>query len=163
AGFHPHDPRKIQDKIPVERCVEILSELKPKFIHHPKAKELIQAILAERGSDMKKTYLDVTRLLTAFPSDFLSSGIAYAFHPHRDTWYSAPFSQINWWLPVYDIVPENCLALHPKYWNQPIKNSSRDYNYYRWNKESRGSAAKQIKSDTRKQPRAEEPIELDPQ
>ena len=55
------------------------------------------------------------------------------------------------------------MALHPRYWSQPIKNGSRAYNYYRWNKESRASAAKQIKTDTRKQPHAEEPMELDPQ
>ena len=36
TAFQPHDPRKIQDKMPVERCVEILAELKPKFIHHPR-------------------------------------------------------------------------------------------------------------------------------
>ena len=54
------------------------------------------------------------------------------------------------------------MAFHPKYWTRPIKNGSRDYNYYRWNKESRASAAKQIKTDTRKQPHAEEPMELDP-
>jgi hypothetical protein len=76
AAFDPYDPRKIHAKIPVERCVEILAELKPKFIHHPKSKELIQGILSERGCDLKKTYFDVPRLRTAFPSDYLSSGIA---------------------------------------------------------------------------------------
>jgi hypothetical protein len=44
-----------------------------------------------------------------------------------------------------------------------VKNSSREYNYYRWNKESRASAAQQIKTDTRKQPHAEEAMKLDPQ
>ncbi len=95
--------------------------------------------------------------------DYLTAGLAYAFHPHRDTWFSAPASQLNWWIPVYDIRPENTMAFHPKYWSQPVRNSSRDYNYYIWNKESRGQAAKQIKTETRKQPQAEEPIELEPQ
>jgi hypothetical protein len=94
--FHPHDPRKIHDNMPVERCVEILANLKPRFIHHARSKELIQGLLAERRCDLEKTYFDVPRLRTAFPSDYLASGIAYAFHPHRDTWYSAPFSQLNW-------------------------------------------------------------------
>ena len=55
------------------------------------------------------------------------------------------------------------MAFHPRYWTQPLKNSSCDYNYYRWNKESRSAAANQIGSDTRKQPTAEERMELDPQ
>ena len=63
-------------------------------------------------------------LRTAFPGDYLKSGIAYAFHPHRDTWYSAPFCQINWWMPVYAIGSENCMAIHPRYWTQPLRNSS---------------------------------------
>jgi hypothetical protein len=163
AAFYPYDPRKIQEKVPAERCVEILAELKPKFIHHPRSKELIQALLAECGCDLDKTYFDVPRLRTAFPSDYLSSGIAYAFHPHRDTWYSAPFSQINWWMPVYEISPENSMAFHPRYWDTPVSNSSHTYNYYEWNRKSRHNAAQHIKADTRIQPRPQVPLEPDPQ
>jgi hypothetical protein len=162
-AFAPHDPIKAQFDMPPGEYAAILEKLKPKFIHHPTSKKLIQELLRELGCDLAKTYFDVPRLRTATSDNYLTSGLAYAFHPHRDTWYSAPQCQINWWIPVYDIVPENCMAFHPKYWTQPIKNGSRDYNYYRWNKESRASAAKQIKTDTRKQPHAEEPMELDPQ
>ena len=37
-AFAPHDPEIAQDSIPVEKYVEILAELKPKFIHHPRAR-----------------------------------------------------------------------------------------------------------------------------
>ncbi len=84
-------------------------------------------------------------------------------HPHRDTWFSAPPCQLNWWLPVFDIRKENTMAFHPKYWGQAVRNSSREYDYYKWNKESRREASKQIKVDTRKQPQAEEALELDSQ
>jgi hypothetical protein len=162
AVFRPHDPLKIHESMPVEKCVEILADLKPKFIHHPKSKELIQGMLAERGCDPDKTYFDVPRLRTAFPSDYLTSGIAYAFHPHRDTWYSAPACQINWWMPVYEIYPENCMAFHPRYWDEAVPNSSSTYNYYVWNRNSRLSAAQHIKSDTREQPRPQVPLTPDP-
>ena len=161
--FAPLDPCKIQEASSAEQVAEILAVLKPKFIHHPKAKEYIQGMLVELGCDLKKTYFDVPRLRTAFPGDYLKSGIAYAFHPHRDTWYSAPFCQINWWMPVYAISSENCMAIHPRYWNEPIRNSSSEYNYYKWNMESRHNAAQHVKHDTRVQPRPEEPVELDPQ
>jgi len=162
-AFSPYEPTKAQFKMPVEKYASILAELKPKFIHHPTCKKLIQSMFLELGCDPEKTFFDVPRLRTSTSDNYLTSGLAYAFHPHRDTWYSAPQCQINWWLPVYDIVLENCLAFHPKYWAQPIKNSSRNYNYYRWNKESRAAAAQQVKTDTREQPKPEEPIELDPQ
>jgi hypothetical protein len=162
-AFAPHEPTKAQFEMSPEEYVSVLEVLKPKFIHHPTCKKLIQELLSEFGCDSAKTYFDVPRLRTATSDNYLTSGLAYAFHPHRDTWYSAPQCQLNWWIPAYDIVPENCMAFHPKYWTQPIKNGSGDYNYYRWNKESRSSAAKQIKTDTRKQPHAEEPMELEPQ
>jgi hypothetical protein len=163
AAFHPHDPRRVQESLPVERCVEILADLKPKFIHHPRCKELIRGMLAERGCDPDKTYFDVPRLRTAFPSDYLSSGIAYAFHPHRDTWYSAPFSQVNWWMPVYDVCADNVMAFHPKYWDTAVRNSSDSYNYYEWNRTSRQNAAQHVKADTRVQPKAQVPVEQNPQ
>ena len=162
-AFAPHDPKMAQFKMSPEEYAAVLATLKPKFIHHETSKALIQSILKELGCDLQKTYFDVPRLRTATSDNFLTSGLAYAFHPHRDTWYSAPQCQINWWLPVYEIAPANCMAFHPRYWDQPVKNSSREYNYYRWNKESRAAAASQIRSDTRKQPHAETPMELDPQ
>ena len=73
--------------------------LKPKFIHHPDSKKHIQQMLRDTGCDLEKTYFDVPRMRTATSDDYLTTGIAYAFHPHRDTWYSAPLCQINWWLP----------------------------------------------------------------
>ena len=102
------------------------------------------------------------RLRCAFPSHYLTTGIAYAHHPHRDTWYSAPMCQFNWWSPIYEFVAENGMAFHPRYWNEGIRNGSRDFNYYRWNAEGRKNAAQHIGRDTRVQPHAEEPLELDP-
>jgi hypothetical protein len=162
-AFAPLDPREAQDALEVEQYVAILADLKPKFIHHPKSKQLIQQMLTEFGCDLDRTYFDVPRMRTATHGGYLTAGLAYAFHPHRDTWYSAPMCQLNWWLPIYDIESENCLAIHPKYWKQGVLNGSSGYNYYEWNKESRRTAAQHIKTDTRKQPHAEEPLELEPQ
>jgi hypothetical protein len=162
-AFHPNNPLHAYEQIPAEKCAELLAVLKPKFIHHPKSKEYIQGMLASSGCDLEKTYFDVPRMRTAFPGDYLNSGIAYAFHPHRDTWYSAPMCQINWWMPIYELNSENCMALHPNYFSRGIKNGSNQYNYQRWNQESRFNAAQHVKTDTRVQPHAEEPIELEPQ
>jgi len=163
AAFHPLDPLKVHETLPAEECARILGELKPRFIHHPRSKECIRGIFDDMGCDPEKTYFDVPRMRTAYPGDYLNTGIAYAFHPHRDTWYSAPFCQINWWMPIYELNPDNCMAFHPGYWDRPIKNGSAGYNYHRWNQESRFNAAQHVKADTRVQPKPEEEIEIDPQ
>ena len=55
------------------------------------------------------------------------------------------------------------MAFHPHYFEQPLKNGSKGYNYQQWNAESRQNAAKHIKADTRVQPKPEEPVEIEPQ
>jgi hypothetical protein len=66
-------------------------------------------------------------------------------------------------MPIYDIESANSMAFHLRYWSQPVRNGSCDYNYDEWNRTSRKTAAQHVKSDTRKQPKPEEPVELDPQ
>ncbi|MBX6388567.1 MAG: hypothetical protein IRZ08_06135 [Frankia sp.] len=162
-AFGDLDPETAQYHMPVEEYAALLADLKPRFIHHPRCKELIREVLREHGADIEKTYFDVPRLRTSTSDDYLTTGIAYAFHPHRDTWYSAPLCQLNWWMPVFDIVPNNGLAFHPKYWDKPVRNGSASYNYYEWNAKNRASAAQHIGKDTRVQPKPEEEIELFPQ
>jgi hypothetical protein len=159
AAFAPHDPRFVERHLAIETCAAVLSKLKPAFIHHPECKRLLPQIIAEQGGDPERTYFDVPRLRSAYPVGYLSSGIAYAFHPHRDTWYSAPQCQINWWLPIYEIETDNCLAFHPRYFGRPTRNSSDRYNYYAWNRTSRAEAARHVRSDTREQPKLLEEIE----
>lgn len=162
-AFGALDPLTAQYEMSVEKFVEIFAPLKPKFIHHPESKRLIKEMLADFGCDPETTYLDVPRLRAVTSDGYLTSGVGYAHHPHRDTWYSAPQCQINWWLPIYEIESESSMAFHPRYWTEPVKNGSRDFNYYEWNSSGRASAAQHITSDTRKQPKPEQPMELDPQ
>ena len=162
-AFAPHQPETAQERMPAERYVEILADLKPRFIHDPRCKELIAAMLAELGCDTEKTYFDVPRLRTMAHGDYLNAGLAYQFHAHRDTWFSAPLAQLNWWLPVYPIESRNSMAFHPHYFAEAIDNSSADYDYGEWSRTGRQQAATQVKAETRKQPTAQEPLELDPQ
>lgn len=162
-AFDPIDPRKAQFHMPVEKYVEICTPLKPGFIHHPDTKKILQSVVAEYACDLETTYIDVPRLRMVTSDGYLTSGVGYAHHPHRDTWYSAPMMQINWWVPIYDIETEMSMAFHPEYFDKPIKNGSDGFNYYEWNSVGRKDASKHIKTDTRKQPKAEEQLELNPQ
>jgi hypothetical protein len=158
-AFAPHDPRLVGQYLSMEEAAELLSKLKPSFIHNPECKRLLPEIIVELGGDPAKTYFDVPRMRSAYSTNYLTSGIAYAFHPHRDTWYSAPMCEINWWLPIFDITPENCLFIQPNYFAQSVKNNSEIYNYQEWNARSRGEGAKHVRSDTREQPKRQQEIE----
>jgi hypothetical protein len=162
-AFSPLDPQHAQQSLPVERFVEIVAPLKPRFIHHPKTRELLLALLADVGVDMEQTYFDVPRMRVATSDNYLNAGVAYVLHPHRDIWYSSPPCQINWWLPVYPFESESSFAFHPHYFDRAVPNSSNEYNHYEWNRVGRAQAAKEIKADTRKQPKATVPLQLEPE
>jgi hypothetical protein len=159
AAFGNRDPERAQHDMPVEQFAAVLAELKPRFIHHPESKRLIQRLLGEVGCNAEQTYFDVPRLRSSTSDGYLTTGIAYAFHPHRDTWYSAPMCQINWWMPVFDVQESNVMAFHPQYWERQIANGSASYDYQRWNATSRYAAAHQIGHDTREQPKPLENVE----
>ena len=159
-AFAPLDPQVAQESMPVEEYAAVLADLKPAFIHHAKAKEAIHQMLSELGCDTERTYFDVPRLRTMAHGEYLKAGLALQFHAHRDTWFSAPQQQINWWLPVYPIEAENSMAFHPRYFDTAVLNSSADYDYDEWNRTGRKQAAKILKEETRRQPRPEEPLDL---
>ena len=162
-AFAPHDPPIAQDSMTAEDYAKILADLKPRFIHDPQCKEFITDMLAGLGCDVERTYFDVPRLRTMAHGEFMKVGLALQFHPHRDTWFSAPFAQLNWWLPVYEIESDNSMAFHPRYFDVPVENSSSIYDYEEWTRTGRQQAAQQVKAETRKQPEALEELELDPQ
>jgi len=151
-AFGDLDPETAQAEMPLARYVEILSELKPRFIHHPESKVFLRDILERRGCDPDQTYFDVPRLRTSTSNGYLTTGIAYAWHPHRDTWYSAPGSQLNFWMPVYPLVAENAMAFHEDYFATAVPNTSGQYNYYEWNSKFRASAASNVGSESRPLP-----------
>lgn len=160
TAFAPLDPCQAQHHMPVEEFAAVLAELKPKFMHDPRAKEMVQDILREAGCDLGRTYFDIPRMRTMTHGDYLRSGIALAVPPHRDTWYGGTESQLNWWLPVMGVRPENTMVFHPEFFARPIENTSDGYDHDAWRNKSRREAAKHIKTDTREYPRAD--AEVDP-
>ena len=120
-AFAPLEPTEAQHSLPVEEYVAILAKLKPTFIAHPQSKHFIQSILKELRCDLSKTYFNIPHLRTVTSGEYLTSDNTYV-PPHRDTGYSA-FCPVNWWLPIYDIEPENALAFHPRYWSQPVNSA----------------------------------------
>lgn len=162
-AFAGRDPLLAQFDMPVEKYVEIVAPLKPKFIHHPVTMELLRDLVRDLGCGLDDTYVDVPRLRMVTSNAYLTAGVGYAHHAHRDTWYSAPMQQLNWWLPIYPIESESSMAFHPRYFSEVVPNSSNEFNYYEWNSVGRKNAAQQIKEDTRKQPKATVAVELEPQ
>jgi len=158
-SFPDVDPQQAQSGMKVEDFVATIAPLKTKFTNHERTKAFVRNLLTEFGCDKDRTYFDVPRLRVVTHGGYLSAGVGYAYKPHRDTWYAGPDCQLNWWMPVYDLEPDQAMALYPRYFHYPVKNSSRDFDYDEWCNLGRKQAVENIKADTRKHPLPEEGID----
>ncbi|MDX2102296.1 MAG: hypothetical protein EAZ99_00840 [Alphaproteobacteria bacterium] len=152
AAFHPLDPETAQYHLEVPRFIEIVGPLKKEFTNGQRTKDLVRAVLAEYGCDPDDTWFDVPRLRVVPSDGYLAAGVSYAYKMHRDTWYSSPHAQINWWMPVMDVVPRRAMAFLGEYWDRPILNNSAEFDYGEWCAFGRTAAMQQTTVDTRKHP-----------
>jgi hypothetical protein len=146
------DAGRAQFGLPVESFIERVGPLKSRFTNDLETKKLVRDVLVSFGCDLDRTYFDVPRLRVVPHGDYLSSGVSYAYKAHRDTWYSSPTAQVNWWMPVFDVTSNRAMSFFPEYWNKAVTNSSGDFDYGEWCRVGRTMAASQVMEDTRKHP-----------
>jgi hypothetical protein len=152
AAFAPLDPQTAQDSLDVADFVAIVGPLKSAFTNHLRTKELVRDILVEYGADLERTYFDVPRLRVVPHGGYLSAGVSYAYRAHRDTWYSSPHAQVNYWMPVFPVTPDRAMSMFPEYFDRPVANSSDEFDYDEWCRVGRQQATNQISVDARKHP-----------
>jgi hypothetical protein len=158
-AFPDHEPWLAQHHLPVEDFIKRASPLKSRFTNDARTKEVIRDVLAESGCNLERTYFDVPRLRVVSSDGYLVSGVGYAYKAHRDTWYSSPNAQLNWWLPVYDLMPSQTMSMYPGYWNKSIANTSGDFDYVEWCRVGRTNATTQGSVDTRQHPLPSETVD----
>ncbi len=152
--FAPNDPEQAHQFHSPAELARMLGVWKPSFIHHPRSKALLKAVVTAAGFDPDETLYDVPKPRTAFPSDHLTTGIAFAFPWHRDTWYAAPAQQVNWWFPIFNLQPNNAMKFDPRAFGRDVDNDSAGFDAYQANKD-RLTAAQQVGKDSRSRPGAQ--------
>ena len=144
--FAPYEPEYTHEHIDTTEMAKLLDGWKPRFMHSPRSKEVVRAIIREAGFPTGETHYDVPKPRTSFPAGHLTTGIAYAFDWHRDTWYSAPAQQINWWLPVYPVRADNAMCFDLQAFSRAVANSSGGFDYYQ-NNRARLTTASQVTAE----------------
>lgn len=151
--FRPVDPLHAHEFIQPAEMAKLLGEWKPRWIHSPRSKQLVCDTITQAGLPAEFTSYDVPRPRTSFPVGHLTSGIAYAFPWHRDSWYSAPAQQLNWWLPIFPVRADNSMAFDPSGFGRAVPNTSDTFDYYR-NNTQRLNTAKHVTSEAQSRPGA---------
>lgn len=156
AGFATRSPETAFRDLPVEEFARIAASVKSRFTNGLRSKELLREFAREIGMDPDEYYFDVPRLRIVPHYEYLHAGISYAYAPHRDTWYGGPTYQINHWMPVTPIGPDQTMAIYPAYFERPLKNSSRNFDLARWINFERPRAVENIEREERIHPLPEE-------
>ena len=151
--FAPHDPEHVHEHIGPEEMARILGTWKPGFIHAEASRKLVREIIEEAGFPAGHTHFDLPKPRTSFPSGHLTTGVAFAFPWHRDVWYSAPAQQVNWWLPVFPVRPENAMEFDLGSFGRAVPNNSAEFDYYQ-NNVSRLTTASQVGRERQVRPGA---------
>jgi len=146
------DVRRVHEELDVKAFVDRVGPLKSKFTNHPETKRLCQALVGALGSDPDTTYFDLPRLRVAPPGDYLTSGVSYAYKPHRDTWYAHPPQLVNFWVPVYDSERSTVMSMFFDYFDKPVQNSTSSWDYDDWVANARYAAAQSVGTEKRQHP-----------
>ena len=151
--FSPYDPEHAHEHIAAEEMAKVLGWWKPRFIHSSSSMDLVCQVIQEAGFSPEGTHYDLPKPRTSFPTDHLTTGIAFAFPWHRDVWYGAPAQQINWWLPVFAVRDDNAMGFDPQSFDRAVTNSSNEFDYYE-NNTARLHTASQISGERQVRPEA---------
>lgn len=161
AAFGGESASRAQFALSVDDFVRIVGPLKSRFTNDLGTKRLVRSVLSSFGFDLEDTYFDVPRLRVVPHGGYLSAGVSYAYKAHRDTWYSSPTAQLNWWMPVLDVTSDRAMSILPAYWQKAVDNSSGQFDYAQWCAVGRQQAVGQVKEDRRQHPLPLEEIRLD--
>lgn len=144
--------RELHTMLPVAEFVDLVTALKGRFTNCREVKELIRDFVVEIGLDPAEYLFDVPRIRVVPRYDYLHAGVSYAYQPHRDTWYGGADGQINTWMPVYTIDPDQTMMINPAYFSTPVRNSSVDWSLEEWITEQRPLAKANLTEETRVHP-----------
>ncbi|MDQ5967130.1 MAG: hypothetical protein QG625_3286 [Cyanobacteriota bacterium erpe_2018_sw_39hr_WHONDRS-SW48-000098_B_bin.30] len=56
------------------------------------------------------------------------------YKPHRDTWFANHPSQINTWIALHDVGPDDSFTLFPDCFDRAIQNNSGEFDFEDWSK-----------------------------
>lgn len=146
--------------MPVTEFVELVTRLKGRFTNCLPVKQMIRDFVLEIGANPDEFLFDVPRIRVVPNYNYLHAGVSYAYKPHRDTWYGSVDCQINTWMPVYTIQPEQTMMVIPEYFSSPVKNSSADWSLDNWINVQRSMAKENVTEEVRIHPVALEDISM---
>jgi hypothetical protein len=129
------DCRNAQFRLPESEFLRTMHDLKKDIYQDEVIRRMGVQLLVQCGFNPSECVFDAPRVRAIPHNGHLSPLAAVAYLSHRDTWYANPQSQVNFWLPLHDVVEQETFSVFKNYFNKAVPNSSREFDYDRWTKE----------------------------
>lgn len=127
--FGSRDPTTAQFSLSPHSYQERAARLQTQFEKDPDTAQLLACVLEQTGVHAAQTFADRTKLRIQPHGDRYVGGRSRPTGIHRDTWGSNIYQQVNWWAPLYPVTRETTLAFYPRYWREPVPNSSAQWDF----------------------------------
>lgn len=75
---------------------------------------------------------DFLRARSVMPNGHLNPDLERSYSIHRDTWYSNPQCQVNWWIGLQDIPESRSFSFYPNFFDEKVENTSGNFSYNQW-------------------------------
>ncbi len=128
AAFGDDPPSAVCQLTP-DAAAETMDGLQKAYRKDPEIQAAFTALLGALGCDPDDTHCDATHLRCLAPGTGHTARQTRPLGAHRDSWASNIYAQLNWWAPLYPIVPERGLMILQRYWARPIANSSAEWDF----------------------------------
>jgi len=109
-----------------------MGEIRAQLASQPQYIEIQSEILAAAGFAPAELAIDALRLRCVMNNGHLSKGADLAYAAHRDTWFGNPQAQVNFWMALHDVTPEQTFRFYPSLFNRAVPNTSQDFSYDSW-------------------------------
>lgn len=123
------DPRSAEVRFPPDDYLKRVRHLRARFKADEGIAAAFKRALTEIGLSPEDCYWDPLQLRVV-PSHSSHHGRRVMPLPaHRDNWGSNIPQQINWWTPLYPVGTGRTIVFYPRYFDQPVANSSADWDF----------------------------------
>ena len=132
AAAFGDDLPKVHERLDGDAIWARTCEARAALSKDAKARAACVDLAAALGFSRAKLAYDVPRLRVVAPGAHLRASAARAYYMHRDTWYASPPSQVNVWVPLFDVDERDSFAIWENAFGKNVKNDSSAFDYARF-------------------------------
>ncbi len=124
--------RQVQTVMAGDELYQRVGKVRKKLYDEQENRQLVFDLIADIGFVLSDNVIDPARLRAVAHLGHENPKAKPAYTAHRDTWYANPQTQVNWWIPLFDVTRGDSFAFFPSYFQRAVDNDSQEFDYDDW-------------------------------